>query len=121
MWKKVSVQNTEFAVKHRISRELPEKKFLLYFRSQAQPPDTANWLLDQLLAYGPAFSPDRASLALIDAGLPPEFKSLTESHLEFFRSNERVSRLKEWLMPDDSEQDVRLKMIAVICKSQPAV
>ena len=72
---KIAVQNNEFGVKHRIAREESQQKFLLYFRGQAQPPDTQNWLLDQLLACGPAFLPDRASLALIDAGLPPEFKA----------------------------------------------
>ena len=62
---KVSVQNNEFGVKHRIVREEPEQKFLLFFRGQTQPADIDNWLLDQLLAHGgKSFSPDRASLAL---------------------------------------------------------
>lgn len=118
---KITVQNTEFAVKHRIVREAPRQKFLLYFRGQSQPPDTANWFLDQLFAHGPAFSPDRASLALIDAGLAPEFKELTSRHLEFFRSSDRVSRLQEWLKPDDTERSLRMKMLAVVCRAEPAV
>ena len=118
---KITVQNNEFAVKHRIAREMPQQKFLLYFRGQHQPEDHANWLLDQLLASGPAFSPDRASLALLDAGLPPEFKPLTARHLEFFRSAERISRLKDWQTPNDTERSLRLKMIAVICKTEPAI
>lgn len=117
---KVTVQNNEFAVKHRITREAPQQKFLLYFRSR-QPADTANWLLDQLLAHGPAFSPDRASLALIEAGLPPEFKPLTEQHLEFFKSAERVAKLNEWRKPDDTERAVRLKMMAVVCRAAPTL
>src|SRR5437867_3334766 len=68
---KIPVQKNEFAIKHRITRESPQQKFLLYFRGQSRPLDKDNWLLDQLLAHGPPFSPDRASLALIDAGLPP--------------------------------------------------
>src|ERR1051325_9045217 len=118
---KIAVQNNEFAVKHRIAREEPQQRFLLYFRGQAQPPDTQNWLLDQLLACGPPFSPDRASLALIDADLPPEFKALTAQHLEFFRNVERVAKLKEWLRPDDTEADVRVKMTAVACRTEPSV
>jgi len=118
---KITVTNNEFAVKHRIAREMPRRKFLLYFRGKRQPEDTANWLLDQLLANGPAFSPDRASLALIDAGLPPEFKPLTARHLEFFGSADRLARLKEWQTPDDTERSLRLKMVAVICKTEPAV
>jgi uncharacterized protein (TIGR02687 family) len=119
---KVSVQNNEFGVKHRIVREEPEKKFLLFFRGQTQPADIDNWLLDQLLAHGgKSFSPDRASLALLEAELPEEFKALTTQHLEFFRSNERVSKLKELRKADDTEADVRLKMLAVICRAEPAV
>ena len=117
---KVAVQNNEFAVKHRIAREAPDQKFLLYFRSP-RPADTANWLLDQLLAHGPAFSPDRASLALIEAGLPPEFKPLTEQHIEFFKSTERVTKLNEWRKPDDTERGVRVKMMAVVCRAEPTV
>jgi uncharacterized protein (TIGR02687 family) len=117
---KVAVQNNEFTVKHRIAREAPRQKFLLYFRSP-QPADTANWLLDQLLAHGPAFSPDRASLARIEAGLPPEFKPLTEQHLEFFQSTERVARLNDWRKPDDTERAVRLKMLAVVCRAEPTI
>ena len=108
-------------MKHRIARDEPLQKFLLYFRGQHQPPDNQNWLLDQLLAYGPPFSPDRASLALIDAGLPPEFKTLTAQHLEFFRNAERVAKLKEWLKSDDTESTVRSKMIAVACRTEPTV
>lgn len=118
---KLIVRNNEFGVKHRIAREQPQQKFLLYFRGQSQPADTENWLLDQLLAHGQPFSPDRPSLALIDAGLPLEFKPLTTRHLEFFRSADRVARLKEWLQADDAEPAVLAKMIAVVCRAEPGV
>lgn len=117
---KVTVGNNEFAVKHRITREEPTRQFLLYFPSP-RPADAANWLLDQLLANGPTFSPDRASLALIEAGLPPEFKGLTQQHIEFFKSSERVGKLNEWRKPDDSERVVRVKMMAVICRVEPTL
>jgi uncharacterized protein (TIGR02687 family) len=119
---KVSVQNNEFGLKHRIVREEPDQKFLLFFRGQAQPADIDNWLLDQLLAYGgKSFSPDRASLALLEAELPEEFKELTTQHLEFFRSSDRIGKLKELRNPDDTEANVRLKMLAVICRAEPTV
>jgi hypothetical protein len=54
---KIVVKNNEFGVKHRIAREEPHQKFLLYFRGQAEPPDTQNWLLDQLLTYAPPSRP----------------------------------------------------------------
>ncbi len=75
-----------------------------------------------MLAYGgKSFSPDRASLALLEAELPEDFKTLTAQHLEFFRSNERVGKLKELRKPDDTEADVRLKMLAVVCRVEPSV
>jgi hypothetical protein len=118
---KVSVQNNELAVKHRVCREAPGQKFLLYFRGQGRPAEKENWLLDLLLAQGPAFSPDRASLALIEAGLPFEFKALTERHLEFFRCGKRVGKLNDWRKPGDTEREVLLKMMAVVCQTEPAV
>jgi len=60
-------------------------------------------------------------LALLEADLPEEFKAVTEQHLEFFRSNERVNKLKELRKPEDTEADVRLKMLAVICRVEPSV
>jgi uncharacterized protein (TIGR02687 family) len=109
---KISVQNNEFGVKHRIVREEQEQKFLLFFRGQTQPADIHG---------GKSFSPDRASLALLEAELPEEFKALTKEHLEFFRSNERVGKLKELRKPEDTEADVRLKMLGVICRTEPTV
>lgn len=119
---KLSVQNNEFGVKHRIVREEPEQKFLLFFRGQSQPADIDNWLLDQLLAHGgKSFSPDRASLAQLAADLPEDFRGITVQHLEFFSSNERVNKLKELRKPEDTETDVRLKMLAVVCRAEASV
>jgi uncharacterized protein (TIGR02687 family) len=118
---KVTVEKNEFGVKHRIAREEPDRKFLLYFRGQRRPDNTDNWLLDQLLISGDPFLPDRASLALMDAELPPEYKALAAAHLDFFGNAERVSKLKEWLCPGDTETAVRLKMICVLCRAEPTV
>ena len=118
---KIRVANNELGVKHLITREQPQQRFLLYFNGQVEPQETENWLLDQLLASGPVFSPDRASLALIEAELAPEFKPLVERHLEFFKKVERVTKLKELRQPDDCERDIRIKMLAVACKAEPNV
>ena len=118
---KVSVEKNEFGIKHRIAREEPDRKFLLYFRGQKRPDNTENWLLDQLLISGDPFLPDRASLALMEAELPPEYRPLAEAHLGFFGNADRVGKLKEWLKPDDSETAVRLKMICVLCRAEPTV
>jgi len=117
----VRVANNELGVKHLIARENPTGRFLLYFHGQARPGDKENWLLDQMLANGPEFSPDRASLALMDAELPPEFKPLVERHIEFFKKAERVAKFKELHQSDDCERDLRIKMLAVTCKAEPYV
>lgn len=116
---KVTVDNNEFGLKHRIARDQSTQKFLLYFRGQTQPEDAQNWLLDQLLANGGRpFSPDRASLALIDAGLAPEFKPLADAHVDFFRSSDRTTKLRDSLKPDDSEENVVVKMIGITCRCE---
>ena len=116
---KVEVKNSEFGVKYRMTREQPDAKFLLYFRGQRQPVDSENWLLDQLLANGgAAFFPDRATLAQIEAGFPPEFRSITVAHPDFFLSADRISRIRSLLKDDDTERSVRLKMLAVVCRTE---
>jgi len=119
---KVEVKNNEFGVKHQIAREQSEAKFLLYFRGQRQPPDTENWLLDQLLANGgEPFYPDRATLAQIEAGFPPEFRTITLAHPDFFLSADRTSRIRALLKNDDTERSVRLKMLGVVCRTEASI
>jgi uncharacterized protein (TIGR02687 family) len=116
---KIPVRKNEFGVKHRIVRQSPNQRFLLYFQGEQRPNDSENWLLDQLLANGEPFSPDRASLAVIDSDLPPELKPLVAEHIVFFNSKERIATLKKWIKSDDKERDVRLKMMAVACGVEP--
>lgn len=119
---KIEVKNNEFGVKHRIAREHPEAKFLLYFRGQRQPPDSDNWLLDQLLANGGSpFFPDRATLAQIEAGFPPEFRTITLAHPDFFVNADRTSRIRALVKNDDTEKSVRLKMLGVVCRTEATI
>jgi len=117
---KVDVRNNEFGVKYRVVREQPDNKFLLYFRGQHRPADASNWLLDQLLANGgDPFFPDRATLAQIEAGLPPEYRPIAVAHLAFFSSGDRTNRLRALLKSDDSERSIRLKMLGVVYRTEP--
>jgi hypothetical protein len=86
--KKVEVANTEFAVKHRILREEPKQRFLLY-REGPRPADIDNWLLDVELAHG-VFKSDQVAIRLADLGLPINFEDLAREHQEFFRSTRRL-------------------------------
>lgn len=102
-----------------ISRAPLDKRFLLYLPS-AKPTEPDNWLLDLLLA-GHEFKADRASLDIQEAGLTLEFKELAQQHKAFFRSPVRTNRLKEWLRPNDDQDAVRLKMLAMVAKQQTAI
>ena len=116
---KVELCNNEFSVKHRILREDPDQRFLLYCHGP-QPADQENWLLDLLLSHV-EFRTDQASMYLADLGLGPEFSGLVQEHVEFFRSGQRVASLKEMLQEKDSHQMIRLKMLAVCTGSEARI
>lgn len=110
---KLIVANNEFGTKVRILKEAnPAACFLIYSASE-RPPDAGNWLLD-LVLQGHEFKADRASLAVQEVGLPYEFRSLVEEHVEFFKEARRVQSLKELVSKDDNGSDLRLKMMSVL-------
>lgn len=113
---KIVLQNNEFAVKHRILREEPKQKFLLY-QDAPKPEDLNNWLLDVLLA-NIEFKTEQSALRLADLNLGYENLEITENHPEFFKSKDRHERLKELVNPsEDTTSKIRLKMLAVCVKS----
>lgn len=113
---KITLNNNEFAVKHRLLREAPRQRFLVY--SPAPPPaDADNWLLDVQLSSG-RFYADRTDLWLHELGLPPEFAAELAPHADFFQAARRRQALHKLLRPDDTARQVRLKMLAV-CAAAP--
>jgi uncharacterized protein (TIGR02687 family) len=108
---KAPVANNEFALKHRILREQPKQKFLIY-RSGPKPADLDNWLLDIELAYT-TFKADQIAMWRTELGLPERFESLLSQHVEFFRATKRLDKLKAALRNDDTETTIRLRMLAV--------
>jgi len=112
---KITVDNNEFGVKYRVMVGEPQQQFLIY-SPQAKPPDEENWLLDLNLAFY-EFSADEASLAVEELKLPPERKRFVQKHLPFFRNKSRVEKLKALLEPEDREERIALKMIAVLCNA----
>jgi uncharacterized protein (TIGR02687 family) len=107
----IEIANNEYAVKHRILREKPVQKFLLYHEG-SQPDDLNNWLLDVLLAQG-LFSADQVSLWMNELELPPSLWDLVQEHIEFFKDDRRRAGLKARLNSDDSHLVIRIKMLAV--------
>lgn len=114
---KITLRNNEFQVKHRVIREEPGKKFLIY-SSESKPINEENWLLDLNLAYH-EFSADRASMILQDLGLPLERKTFIRDHIDFFRSKIRSDQFKAIITGDDDNQVLAFKMIAILVNSDP--
>lgn len=113
---KIEVKNNEFSVMHRVLRAEPKKKFLI-FSSGPVPKDSDNWLLNLELTYD-IFQADQASLWLSELGLGYEFSKLTGEHLQFFTSSKRRLALKKILGEHDSENTIRMKMLAVSVGSE---
>lgn len=115
---KIELANNEFGLKYRVLREQPEQKFLLY-KDGPEPEYLANWLLDVQLASGNIFRTDQVALWLAELELSPDTYPLLESHVAFFEAAKRREKLKELLEPSDSDNVVRLKMLAVCCGCEP--
>lgn len=109
---KVELANNEFGLKHRVLRQQPDQKFLLY-RHGPEPAHLENWLLDVQLASGNIFRTDQVALWLAELELGPDAYPLLETHLAFFEADKRRQKLKELLQPSDSQQALRHKMLSV--------
>lgn len=114
---KIEIADNEFGVKHRILREQPEDKFLLY-RDGPQPEDLDNWLLDVQLAHG-EFRTDQVAIWLAELDLGLEFVDVVQQHVEFFHAVKRKEALKKLLKPDDTAGLIRVKMVAVCASAEP--
>ena len=114
---KIVLENNEFGVKHRILRQEPNRKFLLY-HAGPPPADLDNWLLDVQLAHA-VFRADQTALWLSELGLGQEFAAVVAPHAEFFQSTRRREALKALLKPDDTPRQVRMKLLAVAAGAEP--
>jgi len=114
---KITIDNNEFTLKHHLLIDQPNQHFLLY-QAIPKPIDNENWLLDLILS-NYEFHTEASSLYLQDLDLPPEFKSLIQQHEAFFANEKRIAELKALLEPEDRESKIRLKMLSIICASEP--
>ncbi len=108
---KYHIQGNEFEIKYKITSNTSRMKFLVY-GNQPKPKPNENWLLDLELAYH-IFHTDQEAIILQDLGLEFSFKELVGEHIQFFKSKDRVDKLKELLGKGDSHSDIRYKMVAV--------
>ncbi len=92
-------------------------KFLLY--SPTEEPDfEEDWLLDIRL-YSRSFRADRASIILEQLGLESQYlRQHIAVRLKFFDNKERFAKLKALVDPNDSPEDLDLKMLAVLARAE---
>ncbi|TDQ15198.1 uncharacterized protein (TIGR02687 family) [Algoriphagus boseongensis] len=109
---KIRVEHNPFEIKYLLNKTQPESKFLLYF-DYPKPSPEENWLLDMELAYH-VFQTDQAALFIQEMELGFHFRDLVVQHLDFFKSKERRSNLKELATKDDGHQEVRYKMLSIL-------
>lgn len=114
---KCEIQNNEFTLKHQLLVEKPNEQFLVY-APYARPTAKNDWLLDVLLS-NEEFHADVLSLHLQEVGLPLEYKYLVEKHKLFFDSADRKTKLSKIVNATDSPATVTLKMISVVCATEP--
>lgn len=106
-------------LKIKLESENPKDKFILYAPWHEPLPED-DWLFDIRL-YSYTFHADNASIILKELNL--ENQSLhpyIKARKAFFRSQDRLNRLKKWVQPNDTEDDIDLKMLAVITRSDLA-
>lgn len=108
------VADDEFAIKHRVLRDQPAAKFLIY-RSGSVPEGVGNWLLDIELAYGPVFTADRGELMRADLGLSaPGSDELIARYPSFFDDAKLVTKLKALPLVGGDLTVVQAQMCAVL-------
>lgn len=94
-------------------------KFLFY-SAKSEPDLASDWLLDVRLR-SKVFRADSASILLEDLGLAShQLREHLKSRSKFLRAKDRVERLKRWVAPTDSANDLDRKMVAVLVKAEQA-
>lgn len=104
-----------------IDIEQPEQKFLLY-APYARPTDIKkDWFID-VAKYAPVFRADKSSVILNNLGLAcrQDLLSYFSDKLKFFKSNARFEKFKTILNSNDDVQDMDLKIISILTKSDKA-
>lgn len=106
-------QHGPLSTKIEVERTSPQARFLLY-APFAKPAPQDNWLLD-LLLYSVEFCADRAALIRDTLGLQaPSLVGYIAQHLDFFNAQPRMDKLARLVEPADREDDLDLKLMAVL-------
>jgi uncharacterized protein (TIGR02687 family) len=110
-------EESALALKMRLELDDPTGRYLLY-TPFAEPKPENDWLLDIRL-YSRTFYADRASILMEELGLSsPSLRTYLEKHQLFFRSQDRLERLRKLVNSEDAESDLDLKMLAVLTRAE---
>ena len=109
-------ETSALEIKKRLELDDSEGKYLVYAPANEPAPEE-DWLLDIRL-YSHTFRADRASIIINELGLLNQtLRPFIATRKGFFRSQERLQKLKKWIGPTDDESDLDLKMLTVVTKA----
>ncbi len=109
---KIELAGNEMKVKHRLIREEPAGKFLVYSPAE-RPPDADDWLLDLALGHF-VFSTDEAAMYLQDLGLPDSLRRIVAERVGFFRDNkDRLEPLSALAKPEWDAESLLDAMLSI--------
>jgi uncharacterized protein (TIGR02687 family) len=82
-----------------------------------EPEPTEDWLLDARLR-GEAFSADTASMQLEELGLTTRaLRDHLKARAKFLRARDRFDRIRRWVQPMDTAEDLDRKMLAAVARA----
>ena len=94
-----------------------EKGRYVLYAPYAEPAPDEDWLFDIRL-YSYTFLADQASILLKELNIERQsLRPYLKERKTFFKSQDRLNRLKKWLTADDREDDIDLKMLSVITRA----
>lgn len=107
------------ALKRRVELIEPGQAFVIYDDGPAPEP-TRDWLLD-IRRYAAPFSADATSMLVQDLGLRhQQMREHLKLRARFLSSKLRLERLQRWVLPDDLEAELDLKMLAIAVRADQA-
>ena len=103
-------------LKIRLEVQDPKGKYILY-APYAEPAPEVDWLFDIRL-YSYFFQADQTSIHMRELNLDRQsLRPHLKKRRAFLKNKERLNRLKKWIQTDDREDDIDMKMLAVIIKA----
>lgn len=85
-----------------------------------EPEPAQDWLLDARLR-GKPFSADTASIQLEELGLSTRsLRDHLKARSKYLRARDRFDRIKRWVQPADTADDLDRKMIAAVARAETA-